>query len=545
MTIQDTLFTKARISILFSLSLLLATQLSAQILTSTNLPIIVVNTDDEEIPDEPKIDGTMSIIFNGEGITNNVNDPFNYYDGRIGIETRGNSTQGFDKKTYSLELRDADNEDLSVNLFGMGAEEDWILHAMVIDKSQLRIPMSFYFFQQMGHYAAKWRYVELIVNDEYRGLYILTERIKRDDDRVDIAKLDEDDLSGDAVTGGYILRIDWLEDFDDDDGFESAYDSQGGIPMTFQWYYPKADNIQAEQAQYIENWMNDFEDAVFSPDYTNEQGLRYSDYINLNSFVDFLLINEFTKNSDGYKLSSYIHKDRDSDGGKLAAGPIWDFDQTYGVSTVCSSNDFTGWTYLQNQDGCEDLESMPMWWQSMMQDTLFQNRLQCRWIQFRNSFLRADNINSWIDTHVDLIAGAIDRNFTLWDDFIGEPIWIEPEPIPQSYPEEIQVLKSWITNRLNWMDNNLPGNCTDIVSTSDINSLNTISVYPNPGHSLITIESNITSPVDFELYSLVGIRIMEGTINSNRHEVDISQLPDNVYLLRVGEQVLKVVKTQE
>ncbi len=536
---------KSRIIILLSLSLLVGAQLAAQILTNTNLPIIVISTDDEEIPDEPKIDGTMGIIFNGDGVTNNVNDPFNYYDGRIGIETRGNSTQGFDKKTYSLELRDANNEDLSVNLFGMGAEEDWILHAMVIDKSQIRIPMSFYFFQRMGHYAAKWKYVELIVNDEYRGLYILTERIKRDDDRVDIAKLDEDDLTGDAVTGGYILRIDWLEDFDEDDGFESAYDAQGGIPMTFQWYYPKADNIQAEQAQYIENWMNDFEDAVFSPDYTNDQSIRYSDYINLNSFVDFLLINEFTKNSDGYKLSSYIHKDRDSDGGKLAAGHIWDFDQTYGVSTVCSSNDYTGWTYLQNQDGCEDLESMPMWWQSMMQDTLFQNRLQCRWTQFRNSFLHADSINTWIDTHVDLIAGAIDRNFTLWDDFIGEPIWIEPEPIPQSYPEEIQVLKSWITNRLSWIDNNLPGNCTDIVSTADVIDLDTISVYPNPGQSWITIESNITAPVRFELYSSLGVRVLEGTINSNRHELDVSKLPDNIYFLKVGGKLLKVVKAKE
>lgn len=186
-----------------------------------------------------------------------------------------------------------------------------------------------------------------------------------------------------------------------------------------------------------------------------------------------------------------------------------------------------------------------MWWQSMMQDTLFQNRLQCRWTQFRNSFLHADSINTWIDTHVDLIAGAIDRNFTLWDDFIGEPIWIEPEPIPQSYPEEIQVLKSWITNRLSWIDNNLPGNCTDIVSTADVIDLDTISVYPNPGQSWITIESNITAPVRFELYSSLGVRVLEGTINSNRHELDVSKLPDNIYFLKVGGKLLKVVKAKE
>ena len=533
---------KSVINILFSISFLLVTPLSAQVLTNSNLPIVIISTNGEEIPDEPKIIGSMGIIFNGDGISNNVNDPFNHYDGMIGIETRGNSTQGFDKKTYSIELRDAADEDISVNLFDMGAEEDWILHAMVIDKSQIRIPMSFYLSQQMGHYAAKWKYVELIVNEEYQGLYILTEKIKRDDDRVDIAKLDEDDLAGDSLTGGYILRIDWL-DIDENGGFESAYESQGGIPMTFQWYYPKADRIQAQQAQYIENWMKNFEDALFSSDYTNDLGIRYSDYINVDAFTDFLLINEFSKNSDGYKLSSYIHKDKDSKGGKLVAGPIWDFDQTYGLSTVCSSHDYTGWTYLQNQDDCEDLESMPMWWQRMMNDTLFQNRLHCRWAAFRNSFLHADSINTWIDTHVDLISEAIERNFNLWDDFIGEPIWIEPDPIPQSYPEEIQVLKSWIINRLDWIDNNIPGNCANDVLDIDVIHLNTFSVYPSPSNSWITIESNFSKQVEFELYTLVGVPVLSGTINSNLHKVDISRLPDNMYLLRIGNQLLKVVKT--
>ncbi|MEL6969705.1 MAG: CotH kinase family protein [Bacteroidota bacterium] len=265
----------------------------------------------------------------------------------------------------------------------------------------------------------------------------------------------------------------------------------------------------------------------------------------MDAFTDFLLINEFTKNSDGYKLSSYIHKHRDSDGGRLNAGPIWDFDQTSGLFTVCSGHDPTGWTYLQNQDGCEDLESMPLWWQSMMQDTLFQNRLHCRWTQFRDSFLHADSINAWIDTHVDLISGAIDRNFTVWDDFIGEPIWIEPEPIPQSYEEEIQVLRSWITSRLSWMDSNIPGNCTDVVSTTEAIPPNSIAVYPNPGHAVITIESDFTSPVKFELYSSLGVRMLAGTIHSNHHEVDISQLPVNIYFLRVGDRLLKVVKVNE
>jgi len=535
---------KLKIRILIALIIAASTPLSSQILTDSNLPIILINTGNEEIPDEPKIDGTMGIIYNGEGNTNNADDPFNYYDGSIAIETRGNSTQGFDKKTYSLELRDASNEDLSVNLFGMGADEDWILHAMVIDKSQVRIPMSFYFAQQMGHYASEWKYVELILNDEYQGLYILVEKIKRDDDRVAIAKLDADDLAGDSLTGGYILRIDWLYDLNDGDSFESSYDSQAGIPMNFQWYYPKANQIQPQQSQYIENWMQDFEDALFSSDYTNDQGIRYTDYINVDAFTDFLLINELSKNSDGYKLSSYVYKDKESNGGKLNAGPIWDFDQTYGVSEVCSNFDYSGWTYLQNQGGCGDLESMPMWWQTMMEDTLFQNRLHCRWTEFRTTFLHGDSINEWIDNDVDFISEAIERNFTKWDYFIGENIWIEPEPIPQSYSEEIDVLKSWITNRLLWMDSNLPGDCADdVLGIDDVKLKNQITVYPNPSNSLITITSNLSFPVEFEIYSSLGLAVMKGNLISSQQQVDLSELACNVYFLRINNQVQKIIKT--
>ena len=391
---------KRAISILLIFSLGAVYSFS-QNFTSSHLPIVVINTgnatfNDATIPDDPKITASMGIIDNGPGATNNLTDPFNAYDGMIGVETRGNSTQDYDKKTYSLELRTNAGVDSSVALLGMGKEEDWILHAMVIDKTQLRIPFSFDLARKAGHYASDWRFVELVIDNDYRGLYLLCERLKRDNDRVDIAKLDVDDLAGDSLTGGYILRIDWL---DGDPGFESNYNSLSGTdPMFYQYYYPKASNIQPAQENYIKGYMDDFEDAVFANNYTNASGLRYNDYIDVTSFVDFLLINEFSKNSDGYKLSSYLHKDKESKGGKLKAGPIWDFDQTYGMSMVCSCHDFTGWTYLQNQPECEDLESMPAWWAEMMQDTLFVNHLACRWNDLRSGPFHLDSINDWIDS---------------------------------------------------------------------------------------------------------------------------------------------------
>lgn len=489
----------------------------AQILNSSNLPIIRINTSQSEIPDEPKIDASIEIIYNGAGNPNLPTDPPSHYQGPIGIEVRGNSTQDFEKKTYAIELRDSAGNDLSASLLGMGKEEDWILHAMVIDKSQLRIPYSFYLWQRMGHYAANWRYVELILNGDYRGLYILTERIKRDKDRVDIAKLTEDDLSGDALTGGYILRIDWL---DDPQGFESQYPSQGEEPMFFQWYYPRADRIQPEQAAYIESWMANFENALFAENYRNASGERYSDLINFTSFADFLLINEFSKNSDGYKLSSYIHKDRDSRGGLLVAGPIWDFDQTYGISQVCSNDNPTGWNYRQEQDACEDLESMPLWWQRMVADSEFRALLAQRWSSFRSSFLHQDSIYSWIDSQRDFIAPAIERNFRRWDEMIGEFIWYEPEPLPESYEEEITQLKSWIARRLDWMDANLP-----LISGE---KQDFFRFYPNPTTGLITLES--PAEINTSFYDLSGRLLFQ----SSDKELDLSSLPAGAYVLQIS-----------
>ena len=496
-------------------------------LSTTNLPIVKIYTEDD-IPDEPKIIGSIGIIYDTTGGVNSINDPLNYHSSHLGIETRGNSTQGFDKKTYSIELRTAANEDTSVNLFGMGGEEDWILHAMVIDKSQLRIPMSFYLAQRMGQYASEFQYVELILNGDYRGTYILVEKIKRDDDRVDIAKLDNDDLAGDSLTGGYILRMDWL---DNPLGFESNYNSQGGIPMFYQWYYPKAQKIKPQQATYIQNWMASFEEALFADNYTNSQGLRYTDYIDVNSFTDFLLINEFSKNSDGYKLSSYVHKDKDSKGGKLVAGPIWDFDQTYGVSLVCSNNIPTGWTYLQNQD-CWDLESMPMWWQNMMEDPVFQNRLKCRWTSFRQSFMHTDSIKNWIVEDTTFLSNALQRNFDKWDYFIGESIWIEPDPIPQSYEEEISTMISWIAERLNWMDANMPGDCSqDDLSAPTHEQVDLVKIYPNPTKEKLYIECPKNSRI--QVLDLHGKILMEVISNNGYTALNVNSLSPGAYFVIV------------
>ena len=156
---------------------------------------------------------------------------------------------------------------------------------------------------------------------------------------------------------------------------------------------------------------------------------------------------------------------------------------------------------------------MPMWWQTMMEDPVFQNRLKCRWTNFRQSFMHTDSIINWIIEDTTYLSEAIQRNFEKWDYFIGESIWIEPNPIPQSYEEEISTMITWITSRLNWMDTNMPGDCSqDDLSTPTLESADLVRIYPNPTKEKLHIECPKNSSI--KILDLHGKLLME-TISSN------------------------------
>ena len=167
----------------------------------------MIDTYGEEIPDEYKIVAHMGIIDNGTNM-NYYDDPFNGYDGQISIETRGSTSQSFPKKQYALETQDSDGENLNVPILGMPSENDWILHAPYSDKSLLRNFLSYELYGEMGWYSTRTRFCEVVINGDYKGLYLFMEKIKRDNNRVDISTLNPDEILDDDLTGGYILKID-------------------------------------------------------------------------------------------------------------------------------------------------------------------------------------------------------------------------------------------------------------------------------------------------------------------------------------------------
>ncbi|MFT5802200.1 MAG: hypothetical protein ACI956_002011, partial [Nonlabens sp.] len=176
---------------------------------STDLPLVVINTTTTTmIYDEPKVPAHMGIINNGPGLQNSLDDPYNHYDGKISIEIRGASSQGFDKKNYGFETQLEDGSNNNISLFGMPEENDWILHGPYSDKSLLRNMLAYHMGAATGKYTPRTQLCELVINDDYQGVYVFTERIKRDENRVDMANLKPEDISGDELTGGYLLQID-------------------------------------------------------------------------------------------------------------------------------------------------------------------------------------------------------------------------------------------------------------------------------------------------------------------------------------------------
>lgn len=437
------------------LIIILCSRLYPQVtLNSSNLPIIIVNTNGQTIPDDPKITADMGIIYNGPGMRNNVTDPFNAYNGKIGIEIRGHSSQMFEKKQYGIELRDINGEDIKVGLLGMPEESDFVLNASYIDRSLLRNVLTYKLVNEMGRYASRTKYCELILNNEYRGIYILQEKIKRDKNRVNIKKMGKTDISGDALTGGYIVKIDRVDP--GDKYWTSPYPAVIGsnkAPVTYIHEYPKAEDIVPEQQNYIKNYITMFEKIMFSS-FFKDPFAGYYNYIDIDSFVDYYLINEFSKNTDAYRLSAFIYKDRDSENGKLVMGPVWDYDISYGLADYDDGFNPSGW---QANKHYEDLWSAPFWTSNFLNDPVFIHKLAKRWYELKSTILSLTSINSFIDETTAYIEEARQRNFSKWNNLFNPQIYTWPNKNRfTSYEQEINYLKNWISQRTAWLNNNLP-----------------------------------------------------------------------------------------
>jgi len=421
---------------------------SCMVFEETNLPIVIITTA-QSIPDDPRIVGHMGIVNNQDDL-NAFSDPFTDYDGRISIEIRGSSSQSFPKKSYAFETQDSLGFNNNVSLVGMPSENDWILHGPYSDKSHMRNMITFELGRKVGRYTPRTRYCEVIINEDYRGIYILMENIKRDENRVDIATLLPEDIEGDELTGGYILKVDkFTGDFEG--GWTSPFPSVGNNELTIQFHKPEIDGLHEEQMEYIQDHVTEFETALAGSNFMDPE-IGYAPYIDEHSFIDLYLINEFSRNIDGYRLSTYFHKQKDSNGGKIVMGPWWDYNLSFGNADYCDGWIPEGW---EVESSCGD--DNPFWFERLLDDSTYSNLTRCKWEDYRSDAWSAESIHGLIDSLQTSLAAANVRNFTRWD-ILGNQIWPNYY-IGETYEEEVQILRDWIDDRLLWLDENIAGTC--------------------------------------------------------------------------------------
>lgn len=477
--------------ILLILSVLLAVlSAESQDFTDSNLPVVIINTDNAApIIDDPRVLATMKIIYRGAGernyLTDQDNSQYLNYNGRINIEVRGSSSQERPKKQYGFTTLMPDNVTKSnVSLLGLPKENDWILNAMVFDPALMRDYICYNLSRQTGEYASRTIYCELMINGDYRGLYLLQEKVKADDNRVNITKITQQNNTLPSITGGYIIKAD---------------KTTGGDPVAWtmkDWYgngvafiheFPDPEDITALQSDYIHNRFLYLETAALTGNTSAPDGFQY--VIDVPSFINYMLISEFSSNCDAYQFSTYFHKDRN---GKLRAGPIWDNDLTFGNDLFFWGFDRSKTNVWQFSNG--DNEGA-RFWRDLFNNNEFKCALARRWnylIQ-PGQPLNPASLESFIDQTAAYIGEAVARDNAIWGNTGNHQL-------------RVQEIKTFLNNRLPWITNNLliTSSCGDVsipplvISEIMYHPVESATYPDNDDMEYLEITNNGDIPVDPE-----------------------------------------------
>lgn len=364
---------------------------------------------DDPIGSEPKVDGSLRMPG---------------YTGEVGVEIRGNSSPAFPKKSYAIELDSPGDGDREAPLLGMPEDGDWVLHAPYTDKTLMRNALAYATSRAIGRFAPRTRFVELYLNERYRGVYVLIEQPELEDERV----------QGDALVEFTSL----LQAGGEGEAFTTPVRERPVV-----WQDPKREDLEDEEAAAIEDLVGRAERALYSPA-VGPPGEDWRQYLDEDAAVDAVLLDELFKNQGGFESSTYLAR---RDDGRLHLGPVWDFDVGMGNSNLEPSKGVTGWV-LERRD----------WAERLYRDPAFARAVAQRWRELRGERLR-ERLLETIGRNRALLRDEADRNFRRWP-ILGRYVWPNPRDprtgeVRQTYNAEIEHLRSWIVRRVAWIDANV------------------------------------------------------------------------------------------
>ena len=378
--------------------------------TYSGLPVLFINTpNNATVPDKHSdwLANTDIKLYNPDWTVD--------LEGKTGIRGRGNSTWSYPKKPYALKL---DNKS---KVLGMPKHKRWVLLANWMDRTILRNRISFAVAMKTGlAWTPHGEFVELILNGQHKGNYYLCEQIKIDENRVDIDELDET-----KTDSGFLMELDTY--YDEEYKFHSQYYN---LPYMFK----DPDEVNSAQFSYFQNYVNTLEASLNSS--SRFASREYTNYIDVDSFIDWWLVHELTGNEEPkHPKSSYMHKDA---GGKLTMGPVWDFD--WGTFMP-----HTKFVCYGRTDGLK-----PIYYDRLMQDAQFKARVKERWNALEAGFRE---IPAYIESEAARIKGSESMNHVMWPcntkDVIG---YIVNQDEHMTFEQAVERMKSAYEGKLNWMD---------------------------------------------------------------------------------------------
>jgi len=419
----------------------------------SHLPVIRIDTNGVEIPGkaildadgnvvdytlsetgETTIKATMNVV-NNDGTYNHLTDSGTDM-GQIAIRVRGHSSRRFEKPNYFIRFQNSDGTNNPQEFLGMDAHHEWALHGPYLDKTLIRNYMWYNISGEIMEYSPNVRFCEVFLNGEYRGVYLATETVTAGKEGarlgIEVNKKDND-------FSGYILRLDW-GDTEEENKLYPFTNYTLRAQTQHELVYPGTKNMTPELREAIKNDFSLFEKSLYSYDYNNPK-YGYENYIDVDSFVDYFLINELTCNYDAGSLSTYIYKDTS---GKFKMC-TWDF------NSACDN-------YQEQEIPVNDfrLDSV-LWYKMLFMDEDFTNRVIERYWELRETYFSEEYLFSFIDGTTVYLGDAIDRNYSKWGyTFREEYDLLHPkERNPRTHDEAVTQMKTFIRNRLAFMDENI------------------------------------------------------------------------------------------
>jgi len=431
---------------------------------NTHLPLLLIDTNDVVIPGEimrdpetgahvvdengldlytqaedgsKTIQATIHVIDHNKKVNRPEDKPDLTSDVRIRI--RGNSSRAFDKKNYLLQLVDSKGENRDEALLGMDAHHSWALHGPYLDKTMIRNYMWYNISGEIMGYAPNVRFCEVMVNGEYKGLYVLTETITKG---IDGSRLPLTVTKKSNMFSGYVLRLDRTNDEAKKLNSFSGYTYKR--EHTLEVEFPGKDIISDSIKETIRQDFSVFEKSLYSYDFDNDK-YGYRDYIDTQSFVDYLIVNEFTCNYDAGWLSTYIYKDRD---GRLYMC-VWDFN--------ASCDNYRNSVFAMDSASQHFEFQNILWYNMLIKDDYFTDYISKRYRDLRTTYLDTEYLQQYMDDVIAYLGPAIERNFDVWGYTFNEEADMLDPPArnPRDYESAVKEMKDFIQMRGEWMDRNI------------------------------------------------------------------------------------------